>query len=190
MTAALLLALGTGSSANSRITNVAQNGVLETSYIAEELITPNMPDVELIVAKATVVPTEVKSITVELPAEINDFCYEVSDKEIELLALLTMAEAEGESEEGQRLVIDTVLNRVESSTWPSTITDVIYQKNQFSSMWNGRVNRVSATEEMCELVREELRSRTNYDVVYFTANKYGRYGTPLFSVGNHYFSGE
>lgn len=34
-------------------------------------------------------------------------------EEIELMAIVTMAEAEGESEYGKRLVIDTILNRVE-----------------------------------------------------------------------------
>ena len=35
-------------------------------------------------------------------------------EDIELIALVTMAEAEGECEEGKRLVIDTILNRVDS----------------------------------------------------------------------------
>lgn len=112
----------------------------------------------------------------------------VSQKEIELLALLTMAEAEGECEEGKRLVIDTVLNRVDSKHFPNTITEVIYQKNQFTSMWNGRVDRCYVREDICQLVREELVSRTNKDVAFFTAGNYGKYGTPMFPVGNHYFS--
>lgn len=112
----------------------------------------------------------------------------LSDEEIELVALVTMAEAEGECEKGKRLVIDTILNRLDSEHFPDTIRDVIYQKNQFTSMWNGRVNRVTATEEVRQLVREELEIRTNDDVIFFTANQYGKYGDPLFQVGNHYFS--
>ena len=42
----------------------------------------------------------------------------LTNEEIELVALVTMAEAEGECEEGQRLVIDTVLNRMEDSRFP------------------------------------------------------------------------
>ena len=114
----------------------------------------------------------------------------LSDEEIELIALVVMAEAEGESEEGKRLVIDTILNRVDSelSYFPNTVEEVVYQPSQFSSMWNGRVDRCEVTEEHCELVKEELRSRSNSDVVYFHAGKYGKYGTPAFQVGNHYFS--
>ena len=114
---------------------------------------------------------------------------DISEEEIELLALLTMAEAEGEPEEGQRLVIDTVLNRVDcDKEFPDTISEVIYQKNQFSSMWNGRVDRCCVQEELVELVREELKDRTNFDVIFFRTGRYSQYGTPLFQVGNHYFS--
>lgn len=113
---------------------------------------------------------------------------EYSDEEIELLALVTMAEAEGESEEGKRLVIDTILNRVDHWYYPDTIEGVIYQRGQFTSMWNGRASRSHVTDEVRQLVREELESRTNTDVIYFTAGGYGKYGTPLFQVGNHYFA--
>ena len=99
-----------------------------------------------------------------------------------------MAEAEGESEEGKRLVIDTVLNRVDSEHFPDTISEVIYQKGQFTSMHNGRVDRVDITEEVVRLVEEEVNNRTNYEVVFFHADHYSKYGVPMFSVGNHYFS--
>lgn len=112
----------------------------------------------------------------------------MSREDVELIALVTMAEAEGECEEGKRLVIDTVLNRMDSEYFPDTVYEVIYQPNQFSSMWNGRVDRCEVREDICELVYEELESRTNYDVVFFTAGEYSAYGVPMFQVGNHYFS--
>ena len=112
----------------------------------------------------------------------------ISDEDLYLLALLTMAEAEGECEEGKRLVVDTVLNRVDSEHFPDTISEVIYQKNQFTSMCNGRVDRVDITEEVVRLIEEEVQNRTNCDVIFFHADRYGNYGTPMFSVGNHYFS--
>lgn len=112
-----------------------------------------------------------------------------SDEEIELLALVTVAEAEGESEEGKRLVIDTVLNRVDSERFPNTIHDVVYQKNQFTSMWNGRTKRCVVTDEIRQLVISELTQRTNYDVLYFRTKYYHGFGRPIMTVGNHYFSG-
>ncbi len=112
----------------------------------------------------------------------------LSDEDISLIALVTMAEAEGECEEGKRLVIDTILNRMDSKHFPDSVYDVVYQPSQFSSMWNGRVDRCEVKEDICELVKEELRFRTNADVMFFTADKYSKYGIPMFQVGNHYFS--
>ncbi len=122
----------------------------------------------------------------------QDVIYEIdtdiSNEDIELMALITMAEAEGECEEGKRLVIDTILNRVDSDSFPNTVYEVVYQPSQFSSMWNGRVNRCYIDDDICQLVIEELHSRKNYDVIFFTADRYGNYGTPMFQIGNHYFS--
>lgn len=109
-------------------------------------------------------------------------------EDISLIALVTMAEAEGECEEGKRLVIDTILNRVDSEHFPDSVYDVIYQRSQFSSIWNGRIDRCEVKEDICELVREELKSRTNTDVIFFTAGEYSKYGVPMFQVENHYFS--
>ena len=99
-----------------------------------------------------------------------------------------MAEAEGECELGKRLVIDTILNRIESNRFPNTATGVIYAKNQFSSMWNGRVERCYVKDDIRELVRQEAISRTNEDVLFFTSIGYLSFSEPLFQVGNHYFS--
>ena len=112
----------------------------------------------------------------------------LSESDINLIALITMAEAEGQPELAQRLVIDTILNRMDHYYWPNTVQGVIYQKNQFSCVWNGRVNRCYVKEDIYNLVKEELASRTNRDVVYFRAGRYSSYGTPLCKEGDHYFS--
>lgn len=109
----------------------------------------------------------------------------VTQEEIELIALCVMAEAEGECEYGQRLVIDVILNRVDDPHFPDTIYDVIYQKNQFAGMYGDRITRCYVKDE---LVREELENRTDYDVVFFRTGHYHSYGVPKFQVGAHYFS--
>lgn len=123
-----------------------------------------------------------------ITTEVSDTGVQLTNEEIELIALVTMAEAEGECEEGKRLVIDTILNRVDSEYFPGTVYDVIYQPSQFSSMWNGRVERCEVRADICLLVEEELKDRTNYEVIFFTAGEYSAYGVPMFQVGNHYFS--
>ncbi len=126
------------------------------------------------------------------PAEttppVDEWVCPLTDEEVELIALLTMAEAEGESEYGQRLVIDTVLNRMDSEHFPDSVHDVIYQKNQYSSMTGERVARCWVKEELCELVRSELKERTDYDVVFFRTEHYHSFGVPMFQAGAHYFS--
>lgn len=113
---------------------------------------------------------------------------DISEEEIELLALITMAEAEGECEEGQRLVIDTVLNRVDSPYFPNTITEVINQPGQFSPMSNGRIERCYVRDDIYQLVLEELSCRTNTEVVFFRSGHFSEYGVPMFQLGGHYFS--
>ena len=57
-----------------------------------------------------------------------------------LLARLVYAEARGETYKGQVAVAAVVLNRVRSSSFPNTISGVIYQTNAFSCVSNGSIN--------------------------------------------------
>lgn len=111
-----------------------------------------------------------------------------TDEEIEYLAMLTTAEAGNQPVLGKRLVIDTVLNRVEHPNFPDTITEVINQTNQFSPVLSGSIYRYEATDEMVQLIREEIEHRTDPDVIFFRANEYGPYGVPMYKLGGHYFS--
>lgn len=146
------------------------------------------------------IQTEPLSLIVEASAPSTDILLEeepaptpeqeplATREEIELLALCTMAEAEGECEQGQRLVIDSVLNRVDDPHFPDTISEVIWQKNQYAGMYGDRITRCYVMDELVKLVEEELENRTDYDVVFFNAGYYSDYGVPMFQVGNHYFS--
>lgn len=132
----------------------------------------------------------VMEVVEEILEVIEEPQYTLTDEEINLIALVTMAEAEGESEYGKRLVIDTILNRADHDYWywPDTVTDVIYQEGQFEAMWNGRVDDCYVREDIVQLVKEELENRTNSEVLYFRTKRYSDYGTPSFKEGNHYFS--
>lgn len=112
----------------------------------------------------------------------------ISEDDINLIALITMAEAEAEPVEGQRLVIDTILNRVDSEIFPDTVYEVVYQENQFECVWNGRADRCYVRDDIYQLVLEELSYRYNSDVVFFRTEYYSEYGVPMFQVGNHFFS--
>ena len=119
------------------------------------------------------------------PEEIEEEMYFDS---LEVMALCVMAEAGGECEQGIRLVVDTILNRVDSKEFPDNIMEVIYQPYAFSCVDNGMIDRVEPTETVFRIVNEELENRTDYRPLYFRTGRYADYGKPLYKVGNHYFS--
>ena len=57
-----------------------------------------------------------------------------------LLAKLVYAEARGEPYKGQVAVAAVVLNRVASSSFPNTVSGVIYQSGAFTCVNNGSIN--------------------------------------------------
>lgn len=59
---------------------------------------------------------------------------------VELIARLVHAEARGEPFEGQVAVAAVLLNRVESPSFPNSISGVIYQPLAFESVANGQFN--------------------------------------------------
>ncbi len=63
-----------------------------------------------------------------------------SSSDIALLARLIYAEARGESYTGQVAVGAVVLNRVKSSSFPNTISGVIYQPYAFTCVQDGQIN--------------------------------------------------
>ena len=112
--------------------------------------------------------------------------------DIDLLSRITIAEAGNQSELGKRLVIDVVLNRIDSTSWrdDDTIWEVIAHPGQFETYSNGAYTRVALDESINELIVSELKNRTDVDVIYFRT-KYYFDGVPeLFKEGDHYFSGE
>ena len=151
---------------------VQETDILESISVKKAVAAESMVEKEVVVEQEPEEPPA-PSVTLE---------------EIELIALCVMAEAEGECEYGQRLVIDVILNRVDDPHFPDTVYDVIYQKNQFAGMYGDRITRCYVKDELVQLVREELENRTDYDVVFFRTGHYQSYGVPKFQVGAHYFS--
>lgn len=68
-----------------------------------------------------------------------------SESDLDLLARLIMAEAQGEPYEAMVAVGAIVMNRVNSSSFPNTISEVIYQNingyYQFTPVLNGWINK-------------------------------------------------
>ena len=111
----------------------------------------------------------------------------IDPKDKALLVQIVHAEAGNQDLLGRRLVVDVVLNRVEHSDFPNTISGVIYQPGQFQPVINGTINLTP--DEMDALAVEmELKQRTNNRLLYFRTKRYASYGEPAYKVGDHYFS--
>lgn len=135
---------------------------------------------------------ETKALGVVYEPEVistpDDIEAELYYDSLELLVHVVEAEAGNQDTYGKRLVVDVVLNRVESPEFPNTITEVIYQKNAFSVVSNGAIDRVVPSEDTYKAVKKALTERLNYDIVFFTCEGYHPCGTPWQKVGDRYFS--
>lgn len=115
----------------------------------------------------------------------------LSQYEMDLLAALVWSEAGDQRPlfEGLCWVCDVVLNRRDSSAWPSTIHDVIYQSGQFSVVSNGALDRAygNAPQICYDAIISQLHDRWNYQIIYFSMG-YNANGTLAFTHGTHFYS--
>lgn len=135
---------------------------------------------------------ETEPAPVEVAQKIIEPAY--SDAELLMLAKMTMAEAEGECIEGKCLIVNVILNRIESDIFPNTIEEVIAQENQFTSYINGRYKNAIPSDEVWEAVRmvcEEDWDESQNALFFERATKketwQSQNRTFLFQTGNHNF---
>ena len=110
--------------------------------------------------------------------------------ELELLAAVVEAEAGNQDMTGKRLVVDVVLNRVDSPLFPDTITEVLEQPGQFTTMWNGAVEDAGyhmQQDDYDAVMMEVTGKRLDYDIYFFTAGEYNASCKPAYIHGDHYF---
>lgn len=113
--------------------------------------------------------------------------------ELDLLARLVRAEAQGEPFEGKVAVACVVLNRVDHSAYPNTIEGVIYEKGQFQPVRNGAINK-PADEDSIKAVQSALNEKRQlaadslffYNPAIATSRWLDTRATTL-AIGNHVF---
>ena len=121
--------------------------------------------------------------------QVDDLEEELYYDSLEMLAICVMAEAGNQDFDGMRMVADVILNRVDDPDFPDTIEGVISQKYQFSSYWDGGMEKWNVpSEEVYRACRMELEQRSWPELLFFKEGGYGKYGTPAFKHGDHYFS--
>ena len=132
--------------------------------------------------------------------------YNVTQDEYDILVRIVEAEATGGNHEQKMNVASCVLARVEAPQWPDNIEDVVFQKQQFTPIWDGRYFSVKIQESTKKAVDEVLKFGKTHDCLWFCSDKSytkkdgnGRYtswhrtefGDSIFFDGeHHYFEGE
>ncbi len=116
-----------------------------------------------------------------------------NSSDVKLLARLIYAEARGESYQGQVAVGAVVLNRVKSSSFPNTISGVIYQPYAFTCVNDGQIN-LSPNQTAINAANDAMNGwDPTYGCLYYYNPKvatsswiYSR--KTVVTIGNHVFA--
>lgn len=115
-----------------------------------------------------------------------------SSSDVYLLARCVYGEARGESYKGQVAVAAVVLNRVKSSSFPNTISGVIYQPGAFSVVADGQIN-LTPNDTALKAARDAMNGwdPTGGCLYYYnpakTSNKWILSRPIMMRIGNHVF---
>ena len=132
-------------------------------------------------------------------SELNDkkednFIIDFSKEEYYLLAQLIEAEAKGECYTGKLGVGNVVINRVLNEEYPDSITEVVYQTNQFSPVSNGSINNIpsedsllAAEEALKGILAIEAENALFYWNKNVSSNNWIWTREIVGSIENHYF---
>ncbi|MGB4337165.1 MAG: cell wall hydrolase [Bacillota bacterium] len=88
---------------------------------------------------------------------------QVRGGQVDLLARVVAAEAEGEPYQGQVAVAAVIMNRVKSRQFPNTLSGVVFQPHAFESVTNGLIWRRSPSSAAYAAARDAING---YDPTY------------------------
>ena len=115
-----------------------------------------------------------------------------NSSDLNLLARIIYGEARGEPYTGQVAVGAVVLNRVKSSSFPNTISGVIYQSGAFDAVSDGQIN-LTPNSTAKKAAQDALNGwDPSYGAVYYfnpaTATNKWIWSRPMtVTIGNHRF---
>ena len=116
----------------------------------------------------------------------------VSSSNLNLLSRVVYGEARGESYTGQVAVAAVVLNRVKSSSFPNTISGVVYQSGAFDCVSDGQIN-LTPNETAKRAAQDALNGwDPTYGAIYYfnpaTATNKWIWSRPMtVTIGKHRF---
>lgn len=106
--------------------------------------------------------TEDENVETEVP---QDKFISLENNDYNVLLKIVEAEAGSEDLAGKMLVANVVLNRVNSPSFPDSVTDVVYQTHkgraQFSPTENGTIDTVTVSQETIYAVNRVMNGDDN-----------------------------
>lgn len=136
--------------------------------------------------------TEETKETSVIQGEIKYYVYgrnfsEISEDEYNMLCQIVTAEAG--TYQSREMVAEVILNRKEITG--KSIIDIVYEKNQFEPVSDGRLWTVEVTQEIKDAVNDALSTVHHpKEMLFFRNNYYHELSTtiPYAAEGNTYFS--
>ena len=116
----------------------------------------------------------------------------ISNSNLYLLSCCIYGEARGESYTGKVAIATVVLNRVKSSSFPNTISGVIYQAGAFTAVSDGQIN-LGTNDECTRAAQDALNGwDPTYGSIYYynpktATNSWIRSRPIVVTIGNHVF---
>lgn len=119
---------------------------------------------------------------------------QTSSSDLQLLARAVNGEARGEPYGGQVAVAAVILNRVKHSSFPNTISGVIYQPGAFTAVSDGQINvPIDENSTVYKACRDAINGwDPSYGAIYYfnpdTATSSWIWSRPLIiTIGKHRF---
>lgn len=135
-------------------------------------------------------------------AAVSSRVVNISQKEYDILLRIVEAEATGKDVLAKMLVANVIVNRVNSRSFPGSIEEVVFQRNetraQFSPLDDGRYYTVTVTNGTVEAVNRVLAGEDySQGALYFAAERVvdgsgcwaSRHFSELFRYEGHVFFG-
>lgn len=133
------------------------------------------------------IKSEYLSSDVTPVSKLNRWGIELTDNEVDLLALIVFGEAGNQKIIGKEAVVESIFNRMISEIFGGDLYSVLSKKGQYDA-WEIRYE-ASPSEEEYEAIYNVLYGKTyilDYDYVYFSRRKVNGYD--FIKIGDHWFS--
>ena len=128
---------------------------------------------------------EPEEATESVEEDQDDTEISLSDRYYKVLLKIVQAEAGNCDKKGRILVANVILNRVESDEFPDTVAGVVYERNQFSPVIDGSIDRCKVADETIEAVECALAGEDYSEGALYFMNRRTSSGKNVRWFDNH-----